>query len=216
MLEEKDQVEDAKNADEANGAEEQEKQTSEPNEAEDENTEEEEVDEIDEDEEKEEVSAHDDFDWTIGKRNTLSYSEAEIADYLKDYERSLSSINENEIVKGIVTAINGGDVVLDINYKSDGLVSLSEFRDNPDLTIGDTVDVYVEHQEDERGQLILSRRKAKLLKAWENIVDSYNKGTIIKGTIVSKTKGGLIADCSGLETFLPGSQIDINPVIDYD
>ncbi|MCL4111886.1 UNVERIFIED_CONTAM: hypothetical protein GTU68_063538 [Idotea baltica] len=216
MLEEKDQVEDAENADEAVEAKEQEEQTSEPNEAEDGSTEDEDVDEIAEDEEQEEVSAHDDFDWTIGKRNTLSYSKAEIADYLKDYEKSLSSINENEIVKGIVTAINGGDVVLDINYKSDGLVSLSEFRDNPDLTVGDTVDVYVEHQEDERGQLILSRRKAKLLKAWENIVDSYNNGTIIKGTIVSKTKGGLIADCSGLETFLPGSQIDIKPVIDYD
>ena len=162
------------------------------------------------------VPAHDDFDWSIGKKNTLSYTEKEIADYLKDYERSLSSINENEIVKGVVTAINGGDVVLDINYKSDGLVSLSEFRDTPDLTVGDNVDVYVEHQEDERGQLILSRRKAKLLRAWENIVDSYNNGTIIKGTIISKTKGGLIADCSGLETFLPGSQIDIKPVIDYD
>ncbi|MCB0685619.1 MAG: 30S ribosomal protein S1 [Saprospiraceae bacterium] len=160
--------------------------------------------------------AHDDFDWTIGKRNTLSYTKKEIDDYLEDYEKSLSSINENEIVKGVVTAINGGDVVLDINYKSDGLVSLSEFRDSPDLKVGDSVDVYVEHQEDERGQLILSRRKAKLLKAWENIVDSYKNGTIIKGMVISKTKGGLIVDCSGLETFLPGSQIDIKPVIDYD
>lgn len=174
------------------------------------------VDDVDLLEEVQLGEAHDDFDWSIGKKNTLSYTEKEVADYLSDYEKSLSSINENEVVKGYVTAINGGDVVLDINYKSDGLVSLSEFRDNPDLQIGDAVDVYVEHQEDERGQLILSRRKAKLLKAWENIVDSYKNGTIIKGTVISKTKGGLIVDCSGLETFLPGSQIDIKPVIDYD
>ncbi len=165
---------------------------------------------------QEEKSAHDDFDWSLGKKNLLAYNEQEIEQYLQDYESSLSSISENEIVKGTVTSIHAGDVVLDINYKSDGLVSLSEFRDNPDLKIGDDVDVYVEKQEDERGQLVLSRRKAKLLRAWEDIVDSYKNGTIIKGTVVSKTKGGLIADCGGLETFLPGSQIDIKPVIDYD
>ena len=107
-------------------------------------------------------------------------------------------------------------MVLDINYKSDGLLPVSEFRDFPDLKIGDKVDVYVEQQEDMRGQLILSRRKAKLLRAWESIVDSFENGTIIKGTVVSKTKGGLIVDTSGLETFLPGSQIDIKPIIDYD
>jgi small subunit ribosomal protein S1 len=107
-------------------------------------------------------------------------------------------------------------VVLDIGFKSDGLVPTSEFRDTPDLAPGDQIDVYVEQQEDARGQLVLSRRKAKLLRAWENIVDSYENGTVIKGTVISKTKGGLIVDCSGLETFLPGSQIDIKPIIDYD
>ncbi|MDH3243449.1 MAG: 30S ribosomal protein S1 [Saprospiraceae bacterium] len=180
-------------------------------------SEEDDVDEeIDEEESVVEQTAHDDFDWTIGKRHTHQYSEKEIEQYLKDYENSLSAVIENEIVKGKVTSINNGDVVLDINYKSDGLVSLSEFRDMPDLKIGDDIEVYVENQEDERGQLILSRRKAKLLRAWENIVDSYQNGSIIKGTVISKTKGGLIADCGGLETFLPGSQIDIKPVIDYD
>jgi small subunit ribosomal protein S1 len=119
-------------------------------------------------------------------------------------------------VKGFVTSINGGDVVLDINYKSDGLIPLSEFRDIPGLAVGDYVDVYVEQQEDGRGQLVLSRRKAKLLRSWESIVDSFENGTIIKGTVISKTKGGLIVDCSGLETFLPGSQIDIKPIVDYD
>lgn len=161
-------------------------------------------------------TAHDDFDWEVGNRRELPYSKDEIEKYLEVYDNTLSSISESEVVKAKVTAINDGDVLLDINYKSDGLVSLSEFRDTPDMKVGDMVDVYVEQQEDERGQLVLSRRKAKLLKAWENIVDSYKNGTIIKGTIISKTKGGLIADTGGLETFLPGSQIDIKPIIDYN
>lgn len=160
--------------------------------------------------------AHDDFDWTIDKRADNSYSEAEREDMLAQFDESMSAIQEMEIVSGLVTAINDGDVVLDINFKSDGLIPLSEFRDTPDLKVGDHVRVYVEQQEDSRGQLVLSRRKAKLLLAWESIKDSYENGTVIKGTVISKTKGGLIADCGGLETFLPGSQIDIKPIIDYD
>ena len=159
---------------------------------------------------------HDDFDWTLSKSQSSSYSDQEKADYLKQYEATLTSVLENEIVSGKVSSIQDGDIVLDINYKSDGLVPMSEFRDMPDLAVGDSVEVYVEQQEDMRGQLVLSRRKAKLLRAWENIVDSYTNGTIIEGTVISKTKGGLIADCGGLETFLPGSQIDIKPIIDYD
>lgn len=164
----------------------------------------------------EDRGAHDDFDWSVSNRNTITYNKDEREKLMKEYESTLSSVETNDVVSGIVTSISGGDVVLNVNYKSDGLVSLSEFRDTPDLTIGDAVDVYVETLEDDRGQLVLSRRKAKLLKAWDNLVDSYKNGTIIKGTIVSKTKGGLIADCSGLETFLPGSQIDIKPIVDYD
>jgi len=162
------------------------------------------------------TTAHDDFDWTVGKRNTAKYSDAEQKKYFAEYDQSLNSVSELEVVRGLVTAIHSGDVVLDINYKSDGLVSLSEFRDTPDLKVGDYVEVYVENKEDIRGQLILSRRKAKLLKAWDNLVDSYKNGTIIKGIVISKTKGGLIVDCLGLETFLPGSQIDVKPIIDYD
>jgi len=161
-------------------------------------------------------SAHDDFPWEVGNKRSSNYSEDEIEKYIEEYESTMSSIAENEIVSGKVTAISDGDVVLDINFKSDGLVPLSEFRESPDLGVGDHVEVYVEQQEDARGQLVLSRRKAKLLRAWENIKDSYENGTVIKGTVISKTKGGLIADCSGLETFLPGSQIDIKPIIDYD
>ena len=158
---------------------------------------------------------HDDFDWSLGNKSKLNYTESEIEAFLKDYEQSLGSLNENEIVKGKVTAIHGGDVVLDVGYKSDGLLSESEFR-GTELAIGDMVEVYVEAKENEKGQLALSRRKAKLMRAWEMLLDSYANGTIITGTIVSKTKGGLIADCNGLETFLPGSQIDIKPIIDYD
>ncbi|MCB9293209.1 MAG: 30S ribosomal protein S1 [Lewinellaceae bacterium] len=163
-------------------------------------------------------TAHDDFDWSVGNKSGLgsSYSEDEVEKYTEQYESTLTSVFENEIVKGKVTSIHDGDVVLDINFKSDGLVSLSEFRENPDLAVGDEVEVYVEQQEDARGQLVLSRRKAKLLRAWENIVDSYENRTVLKGTVISKTKGGLIVDCGGLETFLPGSQIDIKPIIDYD
>ncbi len=161
-------------------------------------------------------TAHDDFPWDKGNLHALPYTEKETQDYLKEYEQTLTAVLENEIVKAKVSSIHNGDVVLDINCKSDGLISLSEFRDIPDLKAGDFVDVYVEQQEDHRGQLVLSRRKAKLLKAWESIVDSFENGTVIKGTVVSKTKGGLIVDCSGLETFLPGSQIDIKPIIDYD
>jgi small subunit ribosomal protein S1 len=162
------------------------------------------------------ATPHDDFDWSIGNKHQLNYSEDEIEKYLEDYEQSLSSISQFELVTGVVSSINDGSVLLDINYKSDGLVPLTEFRDNPDLKVGDKVEVYIEAKEDDRGQLQLSRRKAKLIKAWDNIVDSYENGTIIKGNVISKTKGGLIADVGGLETFLPGSQIDIKPIIDYD
>ena len=161
-------------------------------------------------------TAHDDFDWSLGKRNKVKYAEIEQKKYFDQYDRSLNSVSQFEVVKGRVTAIHSGDVVLDINYKSDGLVPLSEFRDTPDMKVGDYVDVYVENKEDLRGQLVLSRRKAKLIKAWDNLVDSYKNGTIIKGHVISKTKGGLIVDCLGLETFLPGSQIDVKPITDYD
>jgi small subunit ribosomal protein S1 len=162
------------------------------------------------------LGAHDDYNWDVTNKQGPAYTKEESERMLAQYGESLTSVLENEIVRGYVTAIQGGDVVLDINYKSDGLVSLGEFRDMPDLKVGDVVDVYVERQEDERGQLQLSRRKAKLLRAWENIVDSFENGTVIKGLVISKTKGGLIVDCGGLETFLPGSQIDIKPIIDYD
>lgn len=161
-------------------------------------------------------SPHDDFDWSLGKRSTVSYAKEDHDKMLESYDKTLNSLVEFEVVKARVTAIQGGDVILDVNYKADGLIPLSEFRDTPDIKVGDFVDVYVESREDSNGQLVLSRRKAKLLKAWDMLVDSYKNGTIIKGHVISKTKGGLIVDCGGLETFLPGSQIDVKPIVDYD
>jgi small subunit ribosomal protein S1 len=161
-------------------------------------------------------SAHDDFDWSISKINQYVYTKEERTRLEGYYDKTLGAVNENEVIKAKVSQMTGGDAVLDINFKSDGLVALSEFKDIDGLKIGDEVDVYVERQEDEKGQLVLSRRKAKLLKAWERLVDSFNNGTIINGTVISKTKGGLIVDAGGLETFLPGSQIDIKQIVDYD
>ncbi len=161
-------------------------------------------------------TAHDDFDWD-GKESDLSeYSETELKSLTTEYENYIVALAESQIVDGKVKEINGRDVIIDFDYKADGILSISEFRDMPDLKVGDLVPVYVESLEDKRGQLSLSRRKAKILKAWDSLVDSYETGAIVNGTVVSKTKGGLIVDCSGLETFLPGSQIDIRPIVDYD
>ncbi len=162
------------------------------------------------------TGAFDDFNWDSANKHGVAYSKEERERFTEKYDQTLSSLLENEIVAATVTSITSGDVVLDLNFKSDGLVSVGDFKDIPDLKVGDKVDVYVERQEDEKGQLVLSRRKAKLLKAWESLKDSFENGTVIRGTVISKTKGGLIVDCSGLETFLPGSQIDIKPILDYD
>ncbi len=163
------------------------------------------------------ATAHDDFDWDRGAKNELNYTQSEFDEMFKQYESELNFINENEIVKGKISHINEktGIVLLDLNYKSDGMLSVSELRGN-EVVIGGEVEVYVESREDGKGQLVLSRRKAKLLRTWEAIVRSFEEGTTIEGVIVNKTKGGLIVDAGGLETFLPGSQIDIKPVVDYD
>jgi small subunit ribosomal protein S1 len=161
-------------------------------------------------------TAFDDFNWDSANKHGVTYTKEERERLTEKYDQTLNSLLENEIVAATVTSITSGDVVLDLNFKSDGLVSVGDFKDIPDLKPGDKVDVYVERQEDEKGQLVLSRRKAKLLKAWESLKDSFENGTVIRGTVISKTKGGLIVDCGGLETFLPGSQIDIKPILDYD
>ncbi|MFN8288162.1 MAG: 30S ribosomal protein S1 [Chitinophagales bacterium] len=161
-------------------------------------------------------TAHDDFDWSVDKRNVVSYSESDRKRYDTEYSATLKTIENNEIVKGTVVAITPTDVVLNIGFKSDGLVPLSEFRDVEELKLGESYDVYVVNKEDKKGVLILSRKNARMLKAWENIVESHASGAVVTGKIVSKTKGGLIANVFGMETFLPGSQIDVKPISDYD
>jgi small subunit ribosomal protein S1 len=159
---------------------------------------------------------HDEFDWSIDKRNVSEYTGAVKAEMEELYTKSLKTLEENTLVKGSVVSMTSSDVVLNVGFKSDGLVAKSEFRDLVDLKIGDVVDVYVVSTENLKGQLELSRKKAKLLSAWANIKDAYENDIIVKGLITTKTKGGLIADVFGLETFLPGSQIDVKPIIDYD
>ena len=166
--------------------------------------------------EVEEQAPHDEFDWDAGNALNPNYSDAEVDEMLNLYDSTFKSINDHEIISGTVASITDSDIVLNIGYKSDGLVARSEFRDMPDIKIGDSVEVYVDEKEDLNGQLKLSRKRAKLLKAWEGIVEAYNEDKILTGTVVSKTKGGLIANVLGLETFLPGSQIDVKPIVDYD
>lgn len=156
-----------------------------------------------------------DFDWSQDKYGASTYTQEEIVDLEKLYDGTFKTFEEGEIVSGVVTAITDSDVVLNIGYKSDGLVPTNEFR-GEEIEIGSEVDVYVETKENRKGQLVLSRRKAKLTQAWESIVDAYHNDTILTGRIVSKTKGGLIVDIHGMETFLPGSQIDVKPILDYD
>ncbi len=158
----------------------------------------------------------DDFDWDKDEKGFGNYSDEERAKLEEQYAGTFNSINRGEIVSGTVVSINNKDVVLNIGFKSDGLVSLSEFRDTPDLKVGDTVDVFVESQEDANGQLVLSRKRAKTQKSWEEINEALENDTIIDGFVKSRTKGGLIVDIKGVEAFLPGSQIDIKPIRDYD
>jgi small subunit ribosomal protein S1 len=161
-------------------------------------------------------TAHDDFDWSIDKRNVTVYNEEEKQKYDKVYENTFVSITDGTLIKGTVVGITKTDVVLNIGFKSDGLVSLNEFRDTPGLKIGDEVEVMVVEKEDREGHLNLSRRQARITRAWEKIVEVNKTGEVITGTVTSKTKGGLIVDVFGMETFLPGSQIDVKPVTDYD
>jgi small subunit ribosomal protein S1 len=158
------------------------------------------------------------FDWDAYDRKGFGegYSSKEREEILKKYEGTVTSINESELVKGIVVGINDRDVILNIGFKSDGLVPLAEFKDLPGLKIGDEVDLFIEERENAMGQLILSRRKAKLLKGWERVQTALDKDEVIEGFVKRRTKGGLIVDVFGIEAFLPGSQIDVKPIRDFD
>src|SRR6187402_3618118 len=161
-------------------------------------------------------SAHDDFDWSVDKRNVTSYTKEEKEKYEKVYDNTFVQITDGEMIKGLVVGVTKTDVVLNIGFKSDGLVSLNEFRDLQGLKVGDEVEVMVIEKEDREGHLNLSRRQARITRAWERIVEVHKTGEVITGLVTNKTKGGLIVDVFGMETFLPGSQIDVKPVTDYD
>ena len=163
-----------------------------------------------------EVSAHDDFDWSIDKRNVATYTNEEKEKYDAVYEGTFKAITDGEMIEGVVVGLTKTDVVLNIGFKSDGLISLNEFRDMPNLKQGDVVEVLVVEKEDREGHLHLSRKQARIARAWEKIVEVHKTGDVVTGLVTSKTKGGLIVDIYGMETFLPGSQIDVKPVTDYD
>jgi small subunit ribosomal protein S1 len=165
---------------------------------------------------EEKIAAHDDFDWSVDKRNVTHYSDEEKQKYDKVYENTFVTIEDGELVNGSVVALTKTDAVVNIGFKSDGLVSLNEFRDNSNLKVGDVVEVMVVEKEDRDGNLHLSRKQARVFRAWERIVEVHKTGEVVTGYVTSKTKGGLIVDVFGLETFLPGSQIDVKPVTDYD
>ena len=163
-----------------------------------------------------EETSHDDFDWSVDKRNVASYPKDKRQDLEKVYDSTFKSIAESELLRGSIVGVTKTDVIINIGFKSDGLISLNEFRDMPEVRIGDEIEVMVVEKEDRNGHLHLSRKLARAARAWQQIVDFYKTGEIVTGTITSKTKGGLIVDVYGLETFLPGSQIDVKPVTDYD
>jgi len=162
------------------------------------------------------ITPEGEFDWDASDKGFGNYSDAERAKLEEQYAGTFNQINQGEIIEGTVVSINNKDVVLNVGFKSDGLVSLSEFRDLPELAVGDVVDVFVESQEDANGQLVLSRKRAKTQKSWEAINEALENDAIINGFVKSRTKGGLIVDIKGVEAFLPGSQIDIKPIRDYD
>ena len=156
------------------------------------------------------------FDWDSVGKKLEQYSQDERTKLENIYDKTLSSIVEHEVIDGSVVAKNNREVVVNIGFKSDGVIPLSELRYNPNLKVGDTIEVYVESQEDPSGQLILSHKKARILRSWERINEAFDKQEIINGYVKCRTKGGLIVDVFGIEAFLPGSQIDVKPIRDYD
>ena len=161
------------------------------------------------------ISPLEDFDWDAFEKGETkkneSYETLEAA-----YDKSLGAIKDKEVTEGTVISINKREVVVNIGYKSDGIIPFNEFRYNPDLKVGDTVEVFVENQEDSKGQLVLSHKKARTAKSWERVNQALENDEIIKGYIKCRTKGGMIVDVFGIEAFLPGSQIDVKPIRDYD
>ena len=167
--------------------------------------------------EKKETSAEpEEFDWASLEVGKDAYSEKERNKLADLYNDTLNTVSEKEVLEGTVISLNKREVVVDIGYKSDGIVSLNEFRYNPELKVGDKVDVYIESLEDKKGQMILSHKQARATRSWDRVNEALEQDEIIKGYIKCRTKGGMIVDVFGIEAFLPGSQIDVKPIRDYD
>ena len=156
-----------------------------------------------------------DFDWEAYENGDAQGAKTR-EELTKTYDESLNTVKDKEVIEGTIIALNKREAVVNIGYKSDGIIPMNEFRYNPDLKVGDTVEVFIENQEDKKGQLILSHRKARAARSWERINEALEKDEIIKGYIKRRTKGGMIVDVFGIEAFLPGSQIDVRPIRDYD
>ena len=161
-------------------------------------------------------AALDSFDWDAFENDLDLYGGASKEDIASRYDQTLSNIQSGEVLEGTVIGITKREVVVNIGYKSEGVISINEFRYNPDLAIGEKVEVYVENAEDKKGQLVLSHKKARQLRSWDRVNEALEKDEIIKGYIKCRTKGGMIVDVFGIEAFLPGSQIDVKPIRDYD
>ena len=155
------------------------------------------------------------FDWDAYEKGVFISDEAK-ADLEKIYDNTLNAIKDKSVVDGTVSSMNKREVVINVGYKSDGVVAMSEFRYNPDLAVGDVVEVYIESQEDKKGQLILSHKQARATRSWERVNTALDTQEIVKGFVKCRTKGGMIVDVFGIEAFLPGSQIDVKPIRDYD
>ena len=156
-----------------------------------------------------------DFDWEAYEQGDTNANESREAQ-TEAYEGSLNKVSDHDVVDGTIISINKREVVVNIGFKSDGIIPTSEFRYNPELKVGDTVEVYIENQEDKKGQLILSHKKARASRSWDRVNEALNNDEIIKGYVKCRTKGGMIVDVFGIEAFLPGSQIDVKPIRDYD
>ncbi|MBR8535296.1 30S ribosomal protein S1 [Carboxylicivirga sediminis] len=157
-----------------------------------------------------------DFDWDSYEAGDVVGAGASKEELAEMYDKTLSTISEKEVIEGEVIALTKREVVINIGFKSDGIVSRNEFRYNPELAVGDKVEVYVESQEDKKGQLVLSHKKARALRSWDRVNEALDNDEVIKGYIKCRTKGGMIVDVFGIEAFLPGSQIDVKPIRDYD
>ena len=166
-------------------------------------------------EEVKNVVANENFDWNAFE-NDLGVYDQDKAQITEAYDKTLSNVNVGEVVEGTVTGVNKREVIVNVGYKSEGIIPVSEFRYKPDLKVGDKIEVYVESAEDKNGQLALSHKKARQLKSWDRVNEALEKDEIIKGYIKCRTKGGMIVDVFGIEAFLPGSQIDVKPIRDYD